>query len=79
MPLAHPPVHPPEVVDAGECLSRLDVLPASAALVVDSTSEPLSSRQDAISEKECRLTQLAPPPALASAAYSATGVSMGTL
>lgn len=72
-------VHPAEVVDAGGCLTRLDVLPVSAALVVDSTTEPLSSRQDVISETECRLTQLVPPPAPASASYSTTGVSMGTL
>lgn len=70
-------MHPPEAVDAGECLTRLEVLPVS--LVEDSTSEPLSSRQDVISETECRLTQLAPPPAPALASYSTTGVSMVTL
>lgn len=77
--LFRPPVCPPEAVEPENCWTRQDVLPVSAALVPDSTAAPLSSRQDVISETEWRLTQLAPPPAPASASYSSTGVSMGTL
>lgn len=71
-----PPVCPPEAVEPENCWTRQDVLPVS---LPDSTAAPLSSRQDVISETEWRLTQLTPPPAPASASYSTTGVSMGTL
>lgn len=67
-----------EAVEAGECLARLDVPVLLAAAVEDSATELLSSRQDVISETECRRI-LAPPPAEESMSYSTTGVSMGTL
>lgn len=65
-------------VEAGEWLARLDLLVLLMALVVDSTTELLSSKQDVISETECRLIPV-PPPTEESVSYSTTGVSMGTL
>lgn len=65
-------------MEAGEGLARLDVLVLLVAVVMDSATEPLSSRQEVIPETECRLIPV-PPPAEESTSYSTTGVSMGTL
>lgn len=69
---------PESAAEAVEWLARLDVLVLLVAAVVDSATELLSSKQDVISETECRLIPV-PPPADKSTSYSTTGVSMGTL
>lgn len=71
-----------EAVEAGEWSARLDVLVSLvlliAVVVVSATELLLSSKQEVISDTECRLMP-APPPVEASTSYSTTGVSMGTL
>lgn len=71
-----------EAVEAGEWLARLDVLVLLVLLVllvvVDSAKELLSSKQEVISETECRLIPVQLPME-ESTSYSTTGVSMGTL
>lgn len=62
-------------MEAAEWLARLDVL---VLLVADSATELLSSKQEVISETECRRIPV-PPPAEESTSYSTTGVNMGTL
>lgn len=64
--------------EAVEWFARQDFPLLLPALVVDSATELLSSTQEVISEKECRLIPV-PTPVGESVSYSTTGVSMGTL